>query len=140
MILSFKPRRRSGESGSTALEFALVAPVFLLLIFAIISYGGYFWIAHSLQTLAQDSARAAVAGLDNGERLKLARNHALEQAGAIAPLQPENLIVIPVMSGQNVQVTLRYDASESGFYIFSGLVPMPSPTIQRRATALTGGF
>lgn len=123
-----------------ALEFALVAPVFLLLVFAIVSYGGYFWIAHSLQTLAQDAARAAVAGLDDSERLKLAGDYARGQAGSIAPLQPDNLTVTPMISSQGVQVTLRYDASDSGFYIFSGLVPMPSPTIERRAMALTGGF
>lgn len=140
MALSFKPRRRDGDSGAMALEFALVAPIFLLLIFAIVSYGGYFWIAHSLQTLAQDSARAAVAGLDNGERLKLASDYARSEAAVIAPLQADNLTVTPVINGQGVQVTLRYDASDSGFYVFAGLVPMPPAKIERRATALTGGF
>ena len=40
-------RRAMAESrGNAAIEFALVAPVFLLFVMGIVSYGGYFWLAH----------------------------------------------------------------------------------------------
>lgn len=59
--------------GASALEFALIAPVFLLMIFAMIAFGIYLGAAHSLQQIAAGAARASIAGLDEEERHSLAR-------------------------------------------------------------------
>ena len=40
------------------MEFAIVAPVLVMLVFGILMYGGYFLMAHSVQQLANDAARA----------------------------------------------------------------------------------
>jgi hypothetical protein len=50
------------------------APAFIVVLLGIMSFGGYFWLAHSVQQLANDSARAAVAGLNASERQQLARS------------------------------------------------------------------
>lgn len=50
--------QRRGDTGSSAVEFALVAPVLFLLLFGIIDYG--LWFADSLAT--RDGARAAARG------------------------------------------------------------------------------
>jgi Flp pilus assembly protein TadG len=56
--------RRFGRSrkGSAAVEFALVAPVFFALLFAIIETALMFFAGQILETLAQDSARQIMTG------------------------------------------------------------------------------
>ena len=62
----------SHERGASAVEFAIVGPVFVLLMMGMIAYGIYFGAVHSVQQLAADAARASVAGLDESERIWLA--------------------------------------------------------------------
>jgi Flp pilus assembly protein TadG len=47
------------ERGATALEFAILAPVFFLLIFGIIAFGMLFWTQVGLQHGAEMAARCA---------------------------------------------------------------------------------
>ena len=49
----FKNRR----AGAAAIEFAIVGPFFLLLVVGMIVYGGWLWMAHSVQA-AVSEARA----------------------------------------------------------------------------------
>lgn len=50
------------ERGSVAVEFALVAPMFFALLFAIIETGLVFFASQSLETALQDSARTIMTG------------------------------------------------------------------------------
>ena len=50
------------KSGSAAVEFALVAPMFFALLFAIIETGLVFFASQSLETALQDSARTIMTG------------------------------------------------------------------------------
>ena len=54
------------ESDVAAVEFALVVPCLMLLLFGIMGFGWFLGIAHSLQEAASQSARASVAGMDAG--------------------------------------------------------------------------
>jgi Flp pilus assembly protein TadG len=56
--------RRFGRNrkGSAAVEFALVAPVFFALLFAIIETGLMFFASQILETVAQESARQIMTG------------------------------------------------------------------------------
>ncbi len=51
---------RKAEDGAAAVEFAIVSPVFLLIVVGILAYGLYFGAANSVQQLAADAARAAM--------------------------------------------------------------------------------
>src|SRR5438477_4855404 len=55
-------RLRRNRRGSAAVEFALVAPVFFALLFAIIETGLVFFAGQVLETMAQDSARMIMTG------------------------------------------------------------------------------
>jgi Flp pilus assembly protein TadG len=60
---SIKRRRaRRGEGGAAAVEFALLAPIVLLLVFGIIQYGLYFWADQGGSDAARDAARLAAVG------------------------------------------------------------------------------
>ncbi|HEY0888936.1 MAG TPA: TadE family protein [Nocardioides sp.] len=50
------------ERGAAAVEFALVMPILLMLVFAILQYGLYFWAAQGGSDIARDAARRAAVG------------------------------------------------------------------------------
>ena len=55
-------RRRGVEGGAAAVEFALVLPILLLLVFGILQYGLYFWAMQGGSDIARDAARRAAVG------------------------------------------------------------------------------
>jgi Flp pilus assembly protein TadG len=55
-------RFRRNRAGSAAVEFALVAPVFFALLFAIIETGMIFFADQVLETVTQDAARLIMTG------------------------------------------------------------------------------
>jgi Flp pilus assembly protein TadG len=58
-------RRRSfatATSGTAAVEFAILLPFYLFFLLGMLAYGIYFGAAHSVQQLAADAARTAIAG------------------------------------------------------------------------------
>lgn len=55
-------RFRGNNRGSAAVEFALIAPLFFALLFAIIETGLIFFASQSLETAVQDSARMILTG------------------------------------------------------------------------------
>ncbi|HEX7587470.1 MAG TPA: TadE/TadG family type IV pilus assembly protein [Anaerolineae bacterium] len=63
-VSALRPRRlfRRDHRGSAAVEFALVAPVFFGLLFAILETGITFFAGQVLQTVAQDAARMILTG------------------------------------------------------------------------------
>ncbi len=79
--------RTRDQRGSAALEFGLVAPVILMMIFGVIQYGYLFW---SLQT-ASATAREAARQLIVGTAEQCVRDRAAGQAGipALGPSAPQ---------------------------------------------------
>lgn len=55
-------RKRRAETGAVAIEFALIMPIFLLLVFGMIQYGIYFWAAQGGSNAAREAARRATVG------------------------------------------------------------------------------
>jgi Flp pilus assembly protein TadG len=53
---------RRNEGGAAAVEFALLAPIVLLLVFGIIQYGLYFWADQGGSDAARDAARLSAVG------------------------------------------------------------------------------
>ena len=61
-------RLRRDRQGSAAVEFALVAPMFFGLLFAIIETAMVFFAGQVLETVTQDSARTIMTGqAQNGQ-------------------------------------------------------------------------
>ena len=51
-----------GGKGATIVEFAVVFPLFLLLMFGVMDFGFYFFVQHSLQFATREGARLALVG------------------------------------------------------------------------------
>jgi Flp pilus assembly protein TadG len=54
--------RRHDDRGAAAVEFALVLPILIVLVFGIIQYGIYFWARQSAVAAAREGARRASVG------------------------------------------------------------------------------
>ena len=129
--------------GSAAVEFAMVLPVFLLILLGILSFGIYFGAAHSVAQLAADAARASVAGLSDAERATIARQHVATSASEYLLLKHEKITVEAApLEGDATQfrVAVRFDASHFPIWGFSPFVPLPPPIIERTATVKRGGY
>jgi Flp pilus assembly protein TadG len=127
------------EEGAALLEFALVLPAFLTMLTGLVGYGGYFWRAHALQQVANDAARASVAGLTAVERQAMvlaAVSTGLTQLGGLSSTRVTTTVT--EASGM-VTVRLAYDGSNDAFLRVS-VVPMPSTTIRRSAAVRQGGI
>ncbi|MFJ6025782.1 TadE family protein [Brevundimonas sp. NPDC092305] len=127
------------NSGAIAAEFALVGPLFVLLLMGLVVYGGWFWMAQGVSSLAAEGARAAVAGLDVAERDMLARAAVTDTVDATI-LSPDEIDVAVASTTRAIEVTVSYDASEHPFMALPALVPPPPRTITRTSTVLVGGY
>lgn len=130
-------------SGSPAVEFALLVPLYLFLVLGMTAYGIYFGAAHSVQQLSADAARTAVAGIDALERQDLARRFIADNARGYLFIDPVKLTVEVGDSGSDASqfdVTLRYDATSLPIWSLWESLPMPDRIIQRRATIRMGGI
>lgn len=130
------------QGGASAVEFALLMPIYLLLVLGVLAYGIYFGAAHAVQQLAADAARVAVAGLDDAERADLVHAYAKANLKGYGLLDPERLEIVPEPSPfdqDQFLVTVSYDASALPIWNLYPPLPLPSPTIAYRSTIRNGG-
>ena len=131
------------RSGTSAVEFALVAPLFILMMLGMLGYGIYFGAAHSIQQLTADAARTAIAGLDETERRSLAQAFIERNADGYAFVDASKLTVDvhdSAADGSQFVVGVSYDARDLPIWnLFSGLT-MPRTTISRASTIRIGGL
>lgn len=133
-------RIHRSEGGTAALEFALIGPLFILMIIATIVYGGWIWMAQGVQHLAAEGARAAIAGVNVDERTVLAHSAVSDSVNGTTVLDPEALQVVVASDQGEIRVMITYDASDHPFMAMAGLVPSPPETIRREAVIRTGGY
>lgn len=122
----------SERRGAVLIEAAFALPVLILLLLGVLTYGGWFMAAHSLQEVANDAARASVAGLDALERRQIVENVVANSVLHTGTLDPDLVTVTTGVDGDFYRVTLSYDLTHSQIFQNS-LVPLPGDTINRNA-------
>jgi Flp pilus assembly protein TadG len=131
------------RSATAAVEFAILSPILILVLLGMVAYGIYFGASHSIQQLAADAARTAIAGLSASERETLVTDYIDRNAGKYPFVDPDKLVVEANDStddGSKFVVSLSYDASSLPIWgLFNGLV-MPDTTIERASTIRIGGL
>ncbi|ANP85821.1 TadE/TadG family type IV pilus assembly protein [Rhizobium leguminosarum] len=135
-------RLPSNERGAAAIEFAIVAPLFLLVVLTMIAYGIYLSASHAVQQLTADAARTAVAGVTSQERSQLV-NDFVNQSTIDHPLLEKNKLHITVTTdpgnANQFTVTAEYDTVNLpiwDLYTF----PLPDHVIRHFATIRMGGL
>jgi Flp pilus assembly protein TadG len=107
------------------------------------AYGIYFGAAHSIQQLAADAARTAIAGLNPGDRQNLVSDFISRNAGEYAFVNPGKIIVIAedsMVDPNQFVVAIKYDARNLPIWNLLSDLPMPSMTIARKSTIRMGGL
>lgn len=135
-----RSKTRTRQSGVAAVEFAMVAPIFIALLLAIVVYGGWFWLSHSVQSLAAESARAALGGLDEAEQRRLAEAFVAGQADQVVGLDPALAQVSVTHDDDALRVRIAYDVADHPLILLAGPLPRPPSTITRSAVVRTGGY
>lgn len=127
--------------GSAAVEFALVAPIFLMIVLTTVAYGIYLTAAHSVQQLAADAARTAVAGVTPQERVRLVDGYLQRTTFNNYLLNRENMTIkveVDPTNPDQFTVSLVYDASSLPVWDLYSFA-MPDKFIKRFATIRIGG-
>lgn len=134
---------RRDERGASAIEFAIVAPLFLAMVLGLLVYGLYLSSAHSVAQLAADAARASVAGISDAERTQLATSYIDANAGAY-PLLTARLISSEAgpdpQDNSQFRVSVRFDSSELPIWGLDAFVPLSTRTIERTSVIKRGGY
>src|SRR3546814_13515496 len=67
--VSVEPKQtlKTDRRGAVIVEMALVLPLLVTLLLGLVCYGQYFLIAHRVQPIANDAARATLGGLTSDE-------------------------------------------------------------------------
>jgi Flp pilus assembly protein TadG len=127
-----------------AVEFALLAPALLMLIFAIIIYSLYFAAYMGVRQATMEGARAAVTGMSDAERSQLATAQITAVMQGYGALMGAN--ATPQITAQTgpaaglFQVTVKYDISGSPLLGYAAFLPMPSSTIAYQVTVANGSY
>ncbi|WP_233024545.1 TadE/TadG family type IV pilus assembly protein [Rhodopseudomonas boonkerdii] len=132
----------SCRHGSSAVEFAMLLPLFLTIVFGIVVFGSYLAIIHGVQQLAAEAARSSVAGMTETERSSLASAYVANNATTYPLIDPAKLTTAAATSSSNANVfvvTVNYDASSMFIYTLP-FVPKPTTLITRSASIPYGGF
>ena len=124
------------QSGAVAVEFVLLSPMLLALLFGIVWVGYFMAVSQSVQALAAGAARASVAGLDTAERRTLAEAY-LSEGPARYPILPAAALSHALDFGPSdrpdltIRVSVAIDGSLLG--IANGVLGLDLRTIDGRA-------
>lgn len=133
----------SCRRATSAVEFALLAPLFIFLLLGMVAYGIYFGASHSLQQISADAARTAIAGLDTTERQDLVSQFITVNASGYPFIDPVKLTVAADDSSADANqfvVSVTYDARDLPIWNLFRTLPLPDTTISRRSTIRIGGL
>ena len=134
---------RADLAGTSAIEFAMLAPIFILLLLGMVAYGIYFGASHSVQQIAADAARTAIAGLNQTERQALVSDFIAHNGQGYPFVDPKKLTVDAkdsVADGSQFVVLVSYDARNLPIWSLFPKLPLPGTTIQRQSTIRVGGI
>ena len=131
------------RSGTSAIEFAIVAPILILLLFGMVAYGIYLGASHSVQQIAADAARTAVAGLDENERISLADSY-IEHNADDYPFVDRSKLALDIKDNpadtNEFTVAISYDARDLPIWDLLPGLPLPGMTIRHSSTIRIGGI
>ncbi len=111
IIARWVRRFRAERSGSVAIEFAILAPVLLLLVLGTLRIGHMIGVQHALSQLAASAARQALPAFDADRRERAAREYVIEQAQSFALLDASRIELRISESPVAMRVLVSMDVS-----------------------------
>lgn len=123
-VIRWMRRCLSSRSGSIAVEFALIVPLLLLLVFGVIEFGRAMWVRNSLQSAVEDAARCYALNRPACDTETKVKTYAAAVAMGV-PVNASNFSLPADLCGKKVAAT----------YAFSPIVPIIPLTVTLRASA-----
>ena len=111
--------------GNAAIEFALIAPVFLALIVGVMEVGRILWIQNTLQQAVERAARCATVNASSCGSASAVQQFAATQAAGIGVPASAFTATTPAC-GNQVRASMSYAYMTS-------LLPMPALTLSAQA-------
>jgi Flp pilus assembly protein TadG len=135
-------RSARDDRGAAAIEFALVVPLFLLIVFATVVFSVYLATWLGVSHAAAEGARASVAGLTETERESLAQSRVQAVISGYSPLLDASKVEIayPAAASGLFSVQVTYPLAQLDLASFAPLAPIPTIAPSRTATVTTGGY
>ncbi|WP_185736355.1 TadE family protein [Nocardioides sp. LS1] len=129
-------RPRPAESGAAAVEFALVAPLLMLLVCGIISYGFMLSFRQSVSQAAAEAARAAAVAPATADRSAVAYAAVKDVMGKTCNAAGSYLHCSMAVTSGVIAVTVTYDygADPHQLELLGTGIAMPD-TLQYTASA-----
>lgn len=128
-----RPSLATDHRGAALVEFALLLPVLSLLLIGVIGYGQHFLYAHGAQQLANDAARAAIAGRSAAERRSLAEQSVAAGVATTRIIAANRVAVEAQEAAGTVTVRVAFDTRGIAL-LAQAPVPGGAPLVERRAT------
>ncbi len=136
--MSARTRRRSAQRGSVAVEFALIFPVFFLILYAIVTFSLIFVAQQNMTLAAEEGARAALNWASNTSMASALTNrgaNACAAANQAAASILQNIMQCtqtatscgPGNAMYCINVSLSYDYKNNPFVPTLGLMTAPLP-------------
>ena len=118
--------KRKREDGAAAVEFALVVPIFVAIVFGIIQYGFYFWTAETANSAAREAARRVVVGdcWDSTKMTNFVRSHAPQTSSTTKSVTDPSTLAV----GSAITITVTANSDVLNFF------PLPD-TVTREYVA-----
>lgn len=126
--------RKDSERGVSALEFGLVMPVLLLVIFGLVQYGYHYWSLETASATAREAARRLVVGSGEdcvrAEARSRAAMPAVDGTPSVTWIYGAAASSTPVV-GEQVTVTVSFQSLDIGLF------PLPAGgVVTETATAV----
>jgi Flp pilus assembly protein TadG len=128
---------RHAEGGASAVEFALVLPMLLLLVFGTIEFGLAYNRQQAFHAAAREGARLVAVGYPLAD----VRDSVVTVAAGTVRAEHVNVTVVTPCAGDEsagpdlVTVAVQLDAAAAGQYqVRIPFVPLSSPTFRSEAT------
>lgn len=133
-------RFASNNRGTAAVEFAILSPLYIMLLMGLVAYGIYFGASHSVQQIAADAARLAVGGLSQNEREDLVNDFIISYSQGYAFVDPSKLQVeFDNAASAYFVVKVTYDARNLPIWHLVAHLPLPATSITRQSVVRIGG-
>jgi Flp pilus assembly protein TadG len=122
-VVSRAGRKRRGESGAAAVEFAIVLPLLLLIFLGCIDWGYYLFVAQIVTNAAREGARAGAIA-NAADRLTAAENAAGDYLVA-SRLRRTGITAADATIGASdgVRVTINYPVGSVTGFLPTTLLP-----------------
>ena len=130
------------KDGASAVEFALIAPMFFMVLLTMLAFGIYLSAANSVQQIAADAARSAVAGINATERKALVTAYVNTTTFNHPLIRRERLTVTSLddpLNPNQFTVSVDYDARDLPIWNLYSYV-MPDQHIRTFSTIRLGGI